>query len=167
MEFPKILNKINRILGLISGAIILIIGILTSMEGIARGLFDQPTTWSLDVCRYLLIWAVFLSSSFAFQEKAHVSVDFFREGIGKKTIPVLQRVMAILGYIFSLVYILIIVWGGLYMFVHGLKWERLTRGTIQIPIIWVYWAVVIGSVMMAITVIAILINLIRGKNDYI
>lgn len=91
MRFPLWLQTCNRVLGIVSGIIILMISGLTTMEGIARGIFDSPTTWSLDVCQYLLIWAIFLGSSYAFQDKSHVSVDFIREGAGTRFGSGVQR----------------------------------------------------------------------------
>ena len=167
MTFPHWLRTTNRILGMVSGIIILTISGLTTMEGMARGIFDSPTTWSLDVCQYLLIWAIFLGTSYAFQDKSHVSVDFIREGAGTRFGPGMQKGMAAAGYIFSLIYVAVLAWDSVDMFLFGLKWGKLTRGTIQIPIVWLYAAIFLGSVAMAVTIVFILASLAGKENDYL
>lgn len=167
MSLPRRLRGFNRGTAVLSGIIILVIGLLTAMEGIARGLFNAPTTWSLDICQYLLIWAIFLGSAPAFQEKTHVSVDFIREGMGRRFGGPVRRGMTLLGYLFALVYTVILAWNSIDMLAFGLRLGKLTRGTVQIPIVWLYLAILAGSAFMIVTILFILVSLIRGKKDFL
>lgn len=167
MGMPLYLKRFNYITAIVSGLIILVIGIFTTMEGIVRGVFNHPTTWSLDICQYMLIWAVFLGSAYAFQEKSHVSVEFIREGVGRAAGPGMQRGLSILGYFFSILYVAVLTWSSIDMLQYGMKWNKLTRGTVQIPIVWLYAAILIGSLIMLITLLFIIISLLKGNEDYI
>lgn len=75
--------------------------------------------------------------------------------------------MAAAGYLFSLAYVAVLAYDSVDMFLFGLKWGKLTRGTIQIPIVWLYAAIFIGSVAMAVTIVFILASLAGKENTYI
>lgn len=167
MKFPQNLKTLNHAASTLAGGIILTIGFLTTIEGIARGLFNSPTGWSLDVCRYLLIWAIFLGSAFAFQEKGHVAVDFIREGLGQKIGSSYQRFFASVGYWFALLYVIVLTYSSVDMMIYAVQMDKLTRGTMQIPIVWLYLAMGIGSVGMVITLCFILLDLKSGSDEYI
>lgn len=167
MKFPELLRRFNAATALLAGVIILIIGILTSMEGIARGVFHNPTTWSLNVAQYLLIWAIFLGSAYAFQEKTHVAVDFIREGIGNQWGRGIQRILSLSGYTFALVYVAILAWNSIDMLELAIKYDKLTLGIVQISIIWLYLAMLIGSVTMIVTILFIILDLIGKRETYI
>lgn len=167
MKFPKILQRFNSAVALFAGVIILIIGILTTMEGIARGLFNAPTTWSLNVAQYLLIWAIFLGSAYAFQEKTHVAVDFIREGVGNRWGRGAQRILSLCGYTLALVYVAIIAWNSIDMLEFAIKYDKLTLGIVQIPIVWLYLAMLIGSLTMIVTIFFIILDLIGKSETYI
>jgi len=167
MEFPTKLKRFNYAAAVLAGMIILVIGILSTMEGILRGIFNHPTTWSLDICQYLLIWAIFLGSAYAFQEKSHVAVDFIREKIGMKFGMNMQKKISITGYLFTIIFVLVLAWNSIDMLAYGIKWGKLTRGTIQIPISWLYSAILIGSIVMTITLFFIILSLISGKKEYL
>lgn len=167
MGFPKLLKTINYNVAVLAGAIVLLIGFFTTLEGVARGIFNSPTDWSLDVCRYLLIWVIFLGSGYTFQEKGHVAVDFIREGVGRKLGSALQRFFAVVGYVFALIYVCVLAWSCIDMTVYAVQVEKLTRGTIQIHIAWLYLAMLIGCVGMVTTLCFILLDLISGSDKYV
>lgn len=167
MKFPQLLRRFNAAVALLSGVIILIIGILTTMEGIARGLFNAPTTWSLNVAQYLLIWAIFLGSAYAFQEKTHVAVDFIREGVGNRWGRGAQRMLSLCSYAFAFVYVVIMAWNSIDMLKLAIKYDKLTLGIVQIPIIWLYLAMLIGSLTMIATIFFIILDLIGKRETYI
>lgn len=167
MKFPQSLRTFNHAAAVLAGVIILIIGFLTTIEGIARGLFNSPTSWSLDVCRYLLVWTIFLGSAFAFQEKGHVAVDFMRKGLGRKFGCSCQRCLSSIGYLIALLYVMVLMYSSVDLMVYAFQNDKLTRGTIQIPIVWLYLAMGIGSIGMVITLCFIQLDLKSGSDEYI
>lgn len=165
MSIFYFIKKINRFLAIISGAIILFIGILCTFEAITRGL-DRPITWGLDISRYLLIWAIFLSSAYAFQTKTHVSVDFIRESV-KRTLGLnVSRVLTILSYFLALVYVLTLFWNSIDLLKDALYLHKLTLGNVQIPIAFLYLAMLIGSFLMIVTLIYIIMVILK-ENRYL
>ena len=167
MNFFSFITKVNRVFAIVSGILIGVVGIFATYEAIARGVFSRPTIWSSDLSRYIMIWAIFLGTASAFLDKTHISVDFVREMVGKRWGTGIQRVLSILGYGFALVYILALVWCSQDLFFEALKEGKLTYGTIQIPVAYLYLAMVVGSVMMVATVVPIIVGLMRKKDDYL
>ena len=83
MKYPAFFRKLNGGLAFFCGCLIFLTGIFSVIEAIMRGLFSSPTIWTLNVSCYLLIWAIFLGSPYAFQTHGHVAVDLLRDAIDK------------------------------------------------------------------------------------
>jgi len=167
MKYPKLLNHFNQVTGIISGALIILMGLLATLEGILRGLFSSPTSWTLDVSQYILIWTIFLGTASAFQEKTHVSVDLVKDFAGQRWGIRVQRVLVIIGYLFALVFILVLAWDSADLILTAIKLEKLTIGTVQIPIVYLYAAMMAGSVFMLVTVVCIILDTIGGGKKYL
>jgi len=167
LEFPPILKRLNRISAIIAGILIFFIGVLSTMEGIVRGFFSSPTSWSVDISVYMLIWAIFLATASAFEDKNHVSVDFVREGMGRRWGSGVQRSLAIVSYIMALVYVVAFTWSSLSILYDAVKYGKLTRAIVQIPVSYLYIGMVVGSIAMLVTLVFIIVTLFSGKNDYL
>ncbi len=160
-------RRLNHICAVISGIMIFVISFLCFVETIARNLFSQPTSWSLDISTYFLIWAFFLGSAAAFQEKTHVSVDFIRNILADHFGKIWGRFLSIIGYLFSLVYIGVLLVGTIYLIEDALRVNKLTLAVVQIPVVYLYAAMLVGSVLMVVIVVYILLDLIHKNDQYL
>lgn len=167
MKFPQFMERINTFCGIVSGVLIIVVGLLATMEGILRGTFSSPTSWSLDLCTYVLIWLVFLGSSYSFQEKGHVSVDLVKEIVGKRWGEKPVKWMNVIGYLMCLVVIAVLFWSGYDSLAGALKYGKLTVGNLQIPIAYLYSAMMVGSILMAVTVVFIIRDLLGNGKKYL
>ncbi|MCL6449502.1 MAG: TRAP transporter small permease [Armatimonadetes bacterium] len=168
MNCFRFLRKINHALAIFSGVIILSIGILSTWGTITRVLLTNPNTWSLEVSQYLLIWAIFLGSAYAFQKNTHVAVSFIREAVGKRWGSGLERKLAVLGYILALVYVLVLTWVSFHLLDTALRLHKLTTGCVQIPTAYLYLAMVLGSILMVVTLVFIILEIWKkGTNIYL
>jgi TRAP-type C4-dicarboxylate transport system permease small subunit len=134
---------------------------------VARNIFSRPTSWSLDLSTYLLIWAFFLGTAAAIQEKTHVSVDFVRNAIGKKAGKIWVRILAVGGYAFSLVYILVLLGTTSAFMKDAIRLNKMTLAIVQIPIVFLYLAMLIGCILMVVVTISIIIDLLRKNDEYL
>jgi C4-dicarboxylate transporter, DctQ subunit len=167
MKFPRFMERINVFCGIVSGALIIVLGLLATMEGAMRGFFSSPTSWSLDLSTYILIWMVFLGTSYSFQEKGHVSVDLVKEWVsvhwGQKPV----KWMNIVGYLMCMTYIGVLLWSGYDSLAGALKYGKLTVGNLQIPLVYLHSAIVVGSISMAVTVTFIILDLLGNGKKYL
>jgi C4-dicarboxylate transporter DctQ subunit len=167
MRYPLFLRRINSILANIAGVLLVIISLLSVFEAIMRSVFSNPTPWSLDISCYLLLWAIFLGTSYAYQEKGHVAVDLLCDAVQKRFGKTPRRVMSILGYIFVLATILAVFYASLTLFLSALSYNKLTTASFQIPIAYLYIAIILGSVMTVVTAVFIILDLLNGDDNYL
>jgi TRAP-type C4-dicarboxylate transport system permease small subunit len=167
MRYPKFLNRFNQATGIVAGALIVVIGLLSTMEGILRGIFSSPTSWSLDVSQYILIWTIFLGTAYAFQERNHVSVDLLKEFVDERWGIRARRIMVLIAYLSAMIFIVVIGWDSIHLISTAIKYNKLTLGNFQIPIVYLYVAILAGALFMLVTVIFIIVDVIGGGRDYL
>ena len=83
----RICNYATFIVELISIFEVLLILLFTVYEVSAREIFSKPTIWTNELTGYLLVWFGMLSIVYAYDKKAHVSVDLVYRKFG----PQLKR----------------------------------------------------------------------------
>ena len=164
MKYPRLLERFNNSLAILSGAVFFIVAVIQGINSILRYVFNSPIIWAADFSRYVLIWALFLSSTYAFQVRAHVSVDCLHERI--KNIN-LKRTLTVIGYFVTIVYIVVIIQRTTIMAKTAVHLGKLTQAIIQIPAVYLYAGILVGSIFMLITVIFIILSLIKGEEKYI
>lgn len=167
MRYPEFVKRLNTLMGIISGSLIIIIGILSVMEGILRGVFNSPTTWTLNISQYILIWAVFLGSAYAFQECNHVSVEFIREALGKRWGNRVRKVLSIAGYLLALIYVGVLLFYSIDLLTGAINVGKYTYGALRIPAAYLYSAMVLGSISMVVTLTFIILNILGGGKKYL
>ena len=100
-----ILNRLPIALGMF---LLLCIVTLTSINVVARYIFNYGLVWSDELVRYSLLWITFIGSAVLVRYKQHLAIDIF-----EKTMP--HRVRAV-AYYFTHVIILcvavIFIWQG-------------------------------------------------------
>jgi TRAP-type C4-dicarboxylate transport system permease small subunit len=166
MRFPVPLRKFNKALGAIAGVLLLAIAFLAVMESLLRTIFVSPTKWSADLSSYFLLIAIFLGAGYAYQEKGHVGVELFRDMVEKRWSRRPRRGMAVAGYILSFVVIIATLIGVYKLLMPALEVNQTTFANIPIPISLLYAVMIAGSLIMAVTVFFILLDLFKGEDDY-
>ncbi len=166
MNYPTFMKKINRVLAVTGGIATIIIAILTFMEAVLRKA-GHPTSWTLDATLYLLVLVAFFGSSYAFQMRGHVEVDFVRESVGKHFGKKTQRNITIFGYIITLAFLIPLLWSCVDLFLPAYSNGTLTFANMQIPIAWLYFIMIFGTVGMILTVFFIILDLLSGSEEYL
>lgn len=168
MHYPQIWKKLIDKLGMLSGFLIIIISLLSVIEAILRYFLDSPTGWALNVCQYLLVYMIFLSSPYAFQEGGHVAVDMVLNYIDKhdktgRRIP--RRILASFGYTFAAIFVGIISYGAMQLAITAIEKGRMTSQIPVIPLWILYIPMVIGCLLMLITLVFMIIDCLNTKNE--
>lgn len=168
MHYPQFWRKIIDKLGMFSGFLIIIIAAFSVVEAALRYFFDSPTGWALNVCQYLLVYMIFMSSPYAFQEGGHVAVDMVLNAVDKrdksgKRLP--RRIMASIGYVFAAIFIGIIAYGAFELTLTAIEKSRMTSQIPVIPLWILYVPMVIGCIMMLLTLIFMIIDCLNTKTE--
>ena len=114
---------------------------------ITRFLLNQPATWSEPLVRTLLVWMAYLGMCGAMRVGALVSVDvLYRLCRGR-----VRRVLEGLITLATLSLLLILVWYGTDL---ALRVRFQNLAGLEIPVIWAYAAIPVGSAVSVLAVLA-------------
>jgi TRAP-type C4-dicarboxylate transport system permease small subunit len=141
----------RRVGGLVFGLACVLLAIVACIglfQVIARFVLEQPSIWSEEVLRRLLIWTVMLGTAAAFRRGALVSVDVaMRVSEGRAwgrwlRLGVTSITLAFLG---------VLAWFGF-----DLAWRIRfqTFASLELSMSWAYLAIPVGALFSALAVIA-------------
>lgn len=143
------LKRLNEILGLGSGIIVLVVSLLIVCDILARALLGQPTIWALPVSQYLILVMVFLGTAFCFQEDGHVNVEVVVDRLK----PGLKKFLIAAGYLMSTVYVLVMLWSTAKLTFLSFTMSWTTIGSFPVPTSILYSIMVLGSAILLITIL--------------
>lgn len=142
----KFLN--NNIEVILAATALIIFASLTILQVVLRKVFNNPLSWSEELARYLFIWFVFLSGSYAVKFQKHVKLSFFIDRLKKPFNMYFQLVALILWLLFLF-----------FLNVYSIKVVSFIYSTGQtssannIPMYLIYLSLTVGSILMTIRVI--------------
>ena len=125
---------------------------------VSRFILSQPSTFTEEAMRRLLIWAVFLGIVAAFRRGALVSVDLMAR-VSRGT---WRRVVRSLITGVSLAFLAVLVWFGI-----NLLWRVRfqTFASMELSMAWAYAALPVGAVMAMVAVLANHVDPINEELD--
>lgn len=150
----KLIHKLNEATAIISGTLIFLISFLAVLEVIARTFLDKPTSWSLAFSQFMLLYAIFLGSAYCFQQGGHIRVDLLVDHMPKK----IRAVMNIIGLLIASIFVGVLAWQGYENTVLSAKFDYLTITTIQIPAAYLYVIIFVGSILMLLSLMAMIME---------
>jgi len=162
LKYPVNLAKANKFLAVTSGVLIFAISIIAVIEVIMRN-FVKPTIWTADVSCYLLIWAIFIGSGYAFQEFGHVRVDLFLNLLPRR----IRKIVSALSYCVAIFFMSILGWYSYRFFNVCYSMGRRTYAMIPILQWKLVIAMVIGCGIMLITLIFIVLDILSNGEKYV
>ena len=163
MSYPKWFEKLNRYLGEISGFLIFVIAILASFEVVMRNIFNDPTMFTSDVSYYLLIWSIFLTGGYAFQENTHVRVDLILN-----MMPTwLRKIVSAFSFIVSIFLCSILLVYGWKFMMQCYNMNRLTYAMLPVLQWKLVLSIVIGCALMILTLLFIVLDIFKGGKKYL
>ena len=163
MKYPEKIRVMNQRFALISGSIILLIGVLSVFEAISRSFFKSPTSWTSDISQYLLCFAIFFVAGYAFQEQGHVRVDLLT-----RILPLKVRcILSIISHLVCLAFIINFTYNAVLSTKAAIDSHALTYAFIQIPKAVLMFVMLFGCLLMIIALISILIDLFGKGEKYL
>lgn len=137
-------------------ALLAIVSCLGLFQVVARFVLEQPSVWSEEVLRRLLVWMVMLGAAATFRRGAQISVDVLaRFARGRPWARALRASMATI----TLAFLGVLVWFGF-----DLAWRIRfqTFASLEISMAWAYLAIPVGALLSIFAVIA---NLYDPQNS--
>ena len=124
-----------------------LISCLGLWQVLARFVFSQPSTWTEESMRRLLIWMVMLGTVVAFRRGALVSVDLMLRLASGAWRQVMRWVITLS----SLAYLSVLVWFGINL-VSRVRFQ--TFASMELSIGWAYAALPVGAALAMLAVVA-------------
>ncbi|MCL4746630.1 MAG: TRAP transporter small permease [Burkholderiaceae bacterium] len=146
---------------LLAGALIALACAVIFYEVAARYLFGAPTTWSIDVSSYLLLWATFLGSPYTLREGGHVAVDLLLQwlhGANRRKIG-----LAIHALVAS--FVALVVWQGALACVEAYRFGEVTMSVARFPLYLPLLAIPVGGSVLLLQALMLLADDWRGGED--
>lgn len=111
------------------------------IQVLARYVFHNSLSWSEELGRYLFVWMTFFGTALAIRRRAHVALDSLIQIFPSW----LYRGIIVLGYMVMLIFSCVLTYDGFAMFKLG---ARQVSAAMQIPMIWVYYALPVSSILI-------------------
>ena len=147
----SLLDKVLR--GLVTSCMALMVVVVT-WQVVSRYAMGDPSPWTEEVARMLLIWVGLLGGVYAYREKAHLGLDLLYQkvgNIGKRRLEIITDVSCGL---FALA--VLVVGGGSLV---QLTWElKQTTAVLGIPMAWVYSVLPLSGVLIVFYSLASLLH---------
>lgn len=157
------MNKLKSIFDILEKLCIIIMVIsLSSMivlifgQVLARYVFGNPSSWTEELSRHLMIWGAFMGAALAYRRGAHMGVDLLINIMPAAVKKITQAAVHVGIGGFSI-----------FLFTMGLQIVQKTMmqfsSALRIPMGYIYLAIPVGAALMVVFCLEQLYNLIKNK----
>ena len=140
-------SAVNRLFALIASILVVAIVVVVLREVVLRYGFNAPSTWSLDVARYLLQFAFFLALAPALESGHHVHVDLFDPLVP----PAWRRWQRISGYVLVVFFGAVLFWYVLDLAIDVFETDEFSFSVVPIKLKYLYWIGPVGTLQFLLT----------------
>lgn len=145
----KGIDIVSRNSGIFASILMFFAAIITCYEIIARHVFKSPTSWTLEVSIFILIWFGFLSTAYTQREGRHICVDILISRFSPRT----RAMWEVMTTLFSLFFIVMFSYYSYDFFVDAVNSHETTLGVFVAPV-WVpKLALFVGGAIWGLQVI--------------
>ena len=144
----------------VAGALIALACAVIFYEVAARYLFGAPTTWSIDVSSYLLLWATFLGSPYTLREGGHVAVDLLLQWLDRGN----RRRIGLAINAAVAAFVALIVWQGALACIEAYRFGEVTMSVARVPLYLPLLAIPVGGSVLLLQALMLLADGWRGAD---
>jgi len=152
------IRLLDKLLKVLVTACMALMVIVVTWQVVSRYALGDPSQWTEEVARMLLIWVGLLGGVYAYREKAHLGLDLLHQkvgAVGKRRLDIITDISCGL---FALG--VLVVGGGSLV---QLTWElEQTTAALGIPMAWVYSVLPLSGVLIVYYSIA---SLMQNKTE--
>lgn len=135
----KMRKKIDRLLETFVVIIMSVLVLDVVWNVVSRYLLDAPSSFSVEVARYLLIWVGLFGGAYATGKKEHIAIELLPQKIQKKNPAKRRKLDILIRMLVSVFALLVLVVGGTQLVFITFKMGQVSP-TMQIPLGYVYLA---------------------------
>lgn len=148
-----------RVPEILLGALVAALVLFLTFSVLARYLLDLGLAWSDEAARLLFVWTVFLGFAVGLKYRGNIGVELFVDRLPAAW----KRWIVLLQDLAILVFCVVFLWQS----VIAVKFSFMQRlPALQISIAWMYFAVLVGSVLMSIYAVVNVVESLRGGGKH-
>jgi C4-dicarboxylate transporter DctQ subunit len=139
-------DKLIEVMAALAGVLLVFISAAMCYTIFMRFLFRQTTIWIVPVSEYVLLWAVFLGTTWLLREGGHITTDVIYTHLNEKTKKYLDCIMWVIG---GFACAMLFIFGVIHMcdcIVHGVTDVR----AFTVPKSVVFIIIPLGSILLTI-----------------
>ncbi|MFC1518584.1 TRAP transporter small permease [Pseudomonadota bacterium] len=103
----KTVNKIDAVLRVVLAIMMALLVIDVTWQVLTRFILPQPSSFTEEVARFLLIWVSLLGGAYAYREHSHLGFDLFVRNLSKVKARLVFQLSCVLVAIFAISVLLI------------------------------------------------------------
>ncbi len=157
----KKFNFLNRIEEWLTVALLVVALLVLSYQVFLRFVMNSGNSWSEELARYLFIWSVYTSASFAIISNAHIRID----AVVKIYPRVIRRFIPILADVIFLVYAILVTYFSTDYVMDLLASGQVSMG-MHVTMGYMYAAIPVGHLLMSIRLIQLIIRRIKHPEQF-
>ena len=150
-------KAVDKCVVLVCGSLLFGITMLIFVQVIFRYLLQNSISWSEELTRYMMIWAVFLASGYVLSKGGHANIDLLVSRFSPKIRVVVEKGSLLLILLFSC---LVIRYGFMLMWFG----RRQISSALEIPMNYVYLAIPIGGFLLVFYCLVLLMRPTGGAS---
>ena len=137
----KMEKAVDKGVEVVCCSLLLGITVLIFVQVIFRYALQNSISWSEELTRYMMIWAVFLAAGYVLNKGAHANIDMLVNMFPPRVKALLAKGSLLLIMVFSWV---VIRYGLVLMRIGG----RQSSSALEVPMVYVYLAIPIGGALL-------------------
>jgi TRAP-type C4-dicarboxylate transport system permease small subunit len=136
---------LDQALKILVASLMAMMVVVVTWQVLSRYVMSDPSPWTEEVARMLLIWVGLLGGAFAYREKSHLGIDLLAQKLGPRGKKRLSIFADLCCGLFALTVLVI---GGSALV--QLTWQlHQTTAVLGIPMAWVYIALPLSGLLVA------------------
>jgi TRAP-type C4-dicarboxylate transport system permease small subunit len=140
-------RAVNRLFAFVGCVLVMAIVVVVVREVVLRYGFNAPSTWALDVARYLLLFTFFFALAPALESGHHVHVDLFDPLVP----PSWRHWQHSSGWVLVVFVGAVLFWYVLDLTIDAFETDEFSFSVISVKLKYIYWIGPIGTLQFLLT----------------
>ncbi|EPX76167.1 TRAP transporter small permease [Salipiger mucosus] len=152
------IEKLTRV----GGQFVLAFMVITiCYDAIMRYLFTAPTSWSLEVNTFLIVYVAVMTAADVQRTDSHIRISFFSDMMGRGAQRVNRMIIGAFGVVFSG----IMAWRGFLMAYQAWEYGERVSSSFGTPMVYPYAMLPLGFGLLAIRFALNILDAITGRDQ--
>ncbi|MCQ3828635.1 TRAP transporter small permease [Microbulbifer elongatus] len=155
------MQKIEKALGFVLGTLLALMVLDVTWQILTRFLPMQPSSYTEEVARYLLVWIGLLGGAYAYRKRSHLGIDLLSNALHGAKRRALQIFVVLVCFAFAA---LAMVYGGAKLMLLTFELEQYSAA-LNLPMGYVYSVLPLSGLLICLFSIDHLIELVTAKEE--